>query len=259
MKTAVCTAVVVALMGTPVFAADIATKAPLPAPVPYAAYNWTGFYVGLEAGGGWASSTTTIITATSTSSNPPGTVLPTHDYSGALGGFYGGYNYQFGQFVVGIDGDYTWAGLNSTGTDVGVVAPFDVGHYNANINWVATATGRVGYAGWDKWLFFAKGGWAWAGFEDTTNGQNAAGTVSTSLETSQNTRDGWTVGGGIELAVTANVIFKLEYDYVKFDTANFNNTTEVFAGVNKGLVGQFARSATSDLNMFKGGLEYKFW
>jgi outer membrane immunogenic protein len=257
MKTVVCTAVVVALMGSPVLAADIATKAPLPAPMPYAAYNWTGFYVGLEAGGGWASSTTTVVTTPGTS-NPPGTVLPALDYSGALGGFYGGYNYQFGQFVVGIDGDYTWADLSAHSTDVGVAAPFDVATHNDNINWVATATGRVGYAGWDRWLFFAKGGWAWAGFEGSTNSTNAAGTVATAVETSQETRDGWTVGGGIELAVTPNVIFKLEYDYVKFDTANFNVTETVLAGVNKGLVGQFGRSATSDLNMFKGGLAYKF-
>jgi outer membrane immunogenic protein len=256
MRKSLITMTVLAAMPVAVAsAADIPVKAPS-APAPYVPYTWTGFYVGGEAGGGWASSTTTVVTTPGTS-NPPGTVLPSVDYSGALGGFYGGYNYQFNQFVIGIDGDYTWADLNGTAVDSGVAAPFDVAHRDDTINWVATATGRVGYAV-DHWLLFAKGGWAWAGFEGSTDSTNAAGTVGTAHEFSRETRDGWTAGGGIEYAVTSNIIFKLEGDYVKFNTANFNTTEEVFTGPHAGLVGQFGRSATSNLAMFKGGLAYKF-
>jgi outer membrane immunogenic protein len=113
-------------------------------------------------------------------------------------------------------------------------------------------TGRLGYA-WDKWLFFAKGGWAWAGFSGSTITLTAAGAVA-STTVSQEDRNGWTVGGGLEYAVSQNVIFKLGGDYVKFDTANFN----VSKISTPALSGVFARSATSNLAMFKGGLEYKF-
>ena len=69
---------------------------------------------------------------------------------------------------------------------------------------------------------------------------------------------GWTAGGGLEYAVTPNIIFKLEGDYVKFNTSNFNTHESVIAGANNGLVVALGRSATSNLTMFKGGLEYKF-
>jgi outer membrane immunogenic protein len=250
-------AALAAMPVTAASAADIATKAPLAAPPPYVAYGWTGFYVGIEAGGGWARSTATVVTTPGTSF-PPGFQGTPVDYSGALGGFYGGYNYQFNQFLIGVDGDYTWAALNGTATDFGVAAPFDVSHHNDEINWVATVTGRVGYVFWDKWLVFAKGGWAWAGFSGSTTSTNPAGTINVSSTTSEETRDGWTVGGGFEYGFTEHWSVKLEGDYVKFNTANFNVTTRVLAGANGGLVGQFGRSATSDLAMFKGGLEYRF-
>jgi outer membrane immunogenic protein len=233
-------------------AADIATKAPPPAPAPYVAYNWTGFYVGLEAGGGWATSQVTLVTNSGTAF-PAGTVENSIDYSGALGGFYGGYNYQFNQFVIGIDGDYTWAALNGTGTDISPVNG-DISHHDDEVNWVATATGRVGYAA-DKWLFFGKGGWAWAGFSGHTDTSSAAGAFVSNATNTGDTRNGWTAGGGLEYAVTPNVIFKLEGDYVKFDTANFTVTKTAAVVANSGV---FARSATSNLTMFKGGLEYKF-
>jgi outer membrane immunogenic protein len=238
-------------------AADMAVKAPPAAPPPYQVYSWTGFYVGLEAGGGWASSQSTVVTALSaTANNPPGTVLPSNDFSGALGGFYGGYNYQFNQFVVGIDGDWTWADLTAESSSAALLPPNDVAFGHHKIDWVATATGRVGYAV-DKWLFFGKGGWAWAQFSSGTTDQTPGG-VPRAFNTSQDTRDGWTAGGGLEYAVTPNIIFKLEGDYVKFNTANFNINETIISGPNAGVVGAFGRSATSNLTMFKGGVEYKF-
>jgi outer membrane immunogenic protein len=267
-----------ALLALPIFAAipitaasaaDMAAKSAPAAPPPYQVYSWTGFYVGLEGGGGWANSQSTVVTSFSaTANNPPGTVFPSNDYSGALGGFYGGYNYQFspasgwGSWVVGIDGDWTWAGLTASDSVVAVLPPHDIAFRNDKIDWVATVTGRVGYAV-DKWLFFGKGGWAWAQFSGSTTDQTFVGGTPVAFSTSQGTRDGWTAGGGLEYAVTPNIIFKLEGDYVKFNTANFNINETIFPNANNpallhGFVGPFGRSATSDLTMFKGGVEYKF-
>jgi outer membrane immunogenic protein len=245
---------VAGLIGTPAFAADL-TKAPAPAPVPYAAYNWTGFYGGLEIGGGWATSQETVVTSFTsfTPSFPPGTVLNSIDYSGVLGGIYGGYNYQINQFVVGIDGDYTWADLTGTGTDV--AKDGDIANHNDLIDWIATVTGRLGYA-YDNLLFFAKGGWAWAGFSGSTNVvSGTTGAVLTIDQHGNDTHDGWTAGGGIEWAFSQHVSFKVEYDYVKFDTANFNVASD---SISHSVSGIFARSETSSLNMVKGGIALRY-
>jgi len=242
------------IIGSTAYAADMAVKAPPPAPAPYAAYNWTGIYGGVEVGGGWATSTTTIVnTFTSfTPAFPAGSSFTT-DYSGFLGGLYGGYNYQINQFVVGVDGDYTWGTLNGSLTKVATDG--DVANHTDHIDWIATATGRFGYA-WDNWLLFAKGGWAWAGFDG--NNQVISGTTGASLayDYASETRDGWTVGGGVEWGFSQHASFKLEYDYVGFETANFNVTSNHF--VAPVVSGQFARSATSNLNMVKGGLDFRY-
>jgi len=68
------------------------------------------------------------------------------------------------------------------------------------------------------------------------------------------TRDGWIVGGGFEYGVTEHVSFKLEYDYIGFQTANFTTTDVSQTGV----VTNPSKSATSSLNIFKGGLSFRY-
>ena len=66
-------------------------------------------------------------------------------------------------------------------------------------DWVATVTGRLGYA-WNNWMFFVKGGGAWAGFEgnSTLTRTVLATTTIIGLANSSETRDGWIVGTGVE-------------------------------------------------------------
>jgi outer membrane immunogenic protein len=217
-KSTISVAVLAAMPIGAASAADMPVKAPPPAPAPYVAYNWTGFYIGPEIGGGWGSETVTVVEA----AGPSFPVGSTHstDYSGFLGGVYGGYNYQINQFLVGIEGDYTWADLTGDSTEV---SPFtgDIEHNNVTVDWIATATGRLGYAA-NNWLFYAKGGWAWAGFNGNSTLSNPAQTETIVQSVSSSNRDGWTVGGGIEWGFSQHMSFKLEYDYVKFNTADFN-------------------------------------
>ena len=234
-------------------AADIATRAPPPAPVPYAAYNWTGFYVGGEIGGVWATSQLTVVTNFSPSAFPPGTVDNPIDQSGVIGGFYGGYNYQINQFVVGIDGDFTWASADGTGTDVSSVNG-DIAHHQSFINWIATVTGRLGYA-WDNWLLFAKGGGAWEEFHGSTVTVTPGGETASITQNTGTTRDGWTVGGGVEWGFGPHWSAKLEYDYVKFQTVTFDVQSTSFIQHESGV---FQRSETSHLNMVKAGVSYRF-
>lgn len=233
-------------------AAEMPVKAP-PAPAPAPIYNWTGFYIGAEAGGTWATEQVTNITGGT--AFPAGTVGRAVDLSGPLGGFYGGANYEFyNHIVIGIDGDYTWANLVGLRSDVSTVNG-NLAEHTDHVDWIATVTGRLGYA-WNNWLLFAKGGAAWAGWTGNTTEYNAANTVALVAGSSSSTRNGWTAGGGVEYGLTPYLTVKAEYDYVSFDTSNFTSTETTLA---TGAVAVFQRSATSSLNMVKVGLDYKFW
>ncbi len=248
----IASAAALALSASSGFAADLGVpyyKAPPPPPPPP---TWTGFYAGAEFGGGWEWGQTTIVTQSSaTPAFPVGSVLNPINLSGALGGLYAGYNYQFDHVVIGIDGDYTWAGLTGTGTDISPVNG-DIASHSDRMNWVSTVTGRLGYTN-GNWLFFGKGGWAWAGFNGVTTTRTPAGAlVDTTIATP--TRNGWTLGTGLEWAFARHWSAKLEYDYVNFGTASYA-ITEVGA---TGAVTFPIRSTVSYLNMVKAGVAFRF-
>jgi outer membrane immunogenic protein len=249
MRAVLCgVAVAAAIPVSGAFAADMPLKAP---PLPPSTYNWTGFYAGGEVGGAWATEQVTDVTGAT--AFPAGSVEAPVNLNGVLGGFYGGANYQINQIVLGIDGDYTWAGILGTGSDVSTV-DHHIAEHTDHIDWIATVTGRLGFA-LNNWLLFAKGGAAWAGWNGNTTQYNAAGTTVLDMASSSSTRNGWTVGGGIEYALAAHVTAKVEYDYVDFSTTNF---TASDVSVATGAVTIFQRSATSSLNMVKVGLDYKY-
>jgi outer membrane immunogenic protein len=223
------------------YAADM--NMPLKAPpMIQTVYNWTGFYIGGEVGGGWSRETTTV-SSLPAAGFPVGTVLNPANLSGVLGGGYAGYNYQINQFVLGIDGNYDGAGLTGSSTDISPTG--NVLTHNEKMKWDAAITGRLGYAA-NNWLLFVKGGYAWAGFSDSTTIVGpAAGTASSS-----DTRGGGTVGAGVEYGFAQHWSAKVEYDYVKFQTSSYNITTS--AGATP------TRSTTSSLNELKGGIAYRF-
>jgi outer membrane immunogenic protein len=106
---------------------------PMPAPVAPVAYappvyNWTGFYVGGHIGGGYAASSwTDAFTGANDTFNSG---------AGFLGGAQLGGNMQFNAFVLGLEGDFSWADLKGSGTD-------SIGDtINTNTQWTSTVTGR---------------------------------------------------------------------------------------------------------------------
>jgi len=230
-------------------AAEMPTKAPIYAP---ALYSWTGFYFGGQAGGGWFANQVTNgpNAADGTINFPPGFVHNPLNGSGWLAGGYAGFNYQVNQFVVGLDGDFSWARLTGSTADIGPTGFNDVS--NETIKWIATVTGRLGYAV-NNWMFFGKAGWAWAGFSGTSATFNVAG-VNTNNNTNSESRNGWTLGTGVEWGFAPHWSTKIEYDYVKFMTSNYNNTDTTVGGV----VTFPGRSATSNLSMVKLGVAYRF-
>ena len=118
-------------------AADMAVKArPLPVDP---AYNWSGFYVGINGGYGWGKSD---ISAPISSGS--------YNMSGGLAGGTLGYNWQMGQAVIGLEGDIDWTHLHGNGPCAGTTC-------ETRNDWLSTARGRIGYA-FDRFMPFVSGG-----------------------------------------------------------------------------------------------------
>jgi outer membrane immunogenic protein len=179
-------------------AADMPVKAPM-APAA-AAYNWTGFYVGIN--GGYATGHTTggELPAFFTGGN--------FNINGGLVGGTVGYNYQFNHnWVVGLEADWDWANVNGGSTVLGAAT--------MTVKDLGTLRGRVGYA-WDRWLVYATGGWAWSDRVTVfCPGCTAA------FNTESHSLNGYAVGGGVEYGITQNISMKAEYIYAHLNTATY--------------------------------------
>jgi outer membrane immunogenic protein len=199
-------------------AADLPRRPPPDYPVkaqPLRAFDWSGFYVGVNGGYGWGSSRYDFGAAGANRFN----------VNGGLAGGTIGYNYQFGQTVVGIEGDFDWANLNGSSACV-------AGICQTKVDWLSTVRGRLGYA-IDRFMPFVTAG---AAFGDVKANIPGLGSQS-------NTQAGWTVGGGAEYAFAPNWTIKAEYLYV--DLGKFNCTT---CGAN----------VKFNENIVRAGLNYKF-
>jgi outer membrane immunogenic protein len=221
MKRVVCGFVALAAMTTIAAAADLARRGPYyPAPAPAYApvYNWTGFYIGVNGGGGFGSSTWDS--------------TGRRNVSGGLVGGTVGYNYQFGQVVAGIEGDVDWSGINGTTTNA-----CPLGCKTSN-TWLATVRGRLGYAA-DRFMPYITGGGAFGNIQASTPG----------LAQTSSDNAGWTLGAGLEAVLVPNWTAKVEYLYV--DLGNFN------CGLNCG-AGLVTDNVSFHANLLRAGVNYKF-
>jgi len=140
-------------LAAPANAADMAarpyTKAPMVAPSPI--YNWTGFYAGVQGGGGWGRSDETFLLAP----NAPGfAATQKYDTSGGFVGGVFGYNWQQGPVVFGIEGDYHWADISGRSAEIN--AGFGDTYYT-KIRSFGDIKGRLGYSTGPA-LWFVSGG-----------------------------------------------------------------------------------------------------
>jgi outer membrane immunogenic protein len=237
MRTYLLSASLLLVTGASAMAADLGAapvKAPMMAPMA-AAYNWTGFYVGVNGGGGWS-------TFTGVGAVGPG--INSLDASGAVAGGQVGGNYQIGNVVLGLEGSYDWADIKNT-----LAGPLGAGTLTlvTKNDYVATVAGRVGYA-FDRVLIYGKGGAAFT--RDVLNANltgPAPGTASGSFN-----RTGWLAGAGVEWAFWGNWSVKAEYDYMGFGQLN-----EAITNTTGGLA---VTPATVKLNMQTAtiGINYKF-
>jgi len=197
-----------ALVGTAA-AADLPSRK---APVAYApaalAYSWTGFYVGGQLGYGWVDDRTSeFVTATGAYNN----FTKVMKLDGVFGGLHAGYNMQSGALVYGLEADAEVSGIKG-----GFVLPNGEGGSSKH-KWQGSLRGRVGVA-FDRTLFYVTGGAALVELEHTAFSRRAR-------ETYSNTRLGWTLGAGVEYALSDKWSVRGEYRYTDYGT--FRNDSQV--------------------------------
>jgi len=245
-KIFIAGAALMALIGTPAFAADMALKAPPPPPAPV--YSWTGFYIGANVGGGWGSNRSVDY-----SSNVPHDslfmgagetpVATSFKDSGAVGGLQFGYNWQFNRnWLVGLETDFDWSGLKGSGSGTSTVlfTPISVAEtVHEQIEWFGTVRARLGYLPMNNFLTYITGGVAYGRVDHTGSYVNngggsfiaggpgfsvlcSPGTCFTGSSSSVAT--GWTAGAGFEYAVSTNVTLKAEYLYVGLPSKSITET-----------------------------------
>jgi outer membrane immunogenic protein len=206
------------------------------APIPV--FTWSGCYIGAHGGAGWSDKTVSV------PSIVPGVSVTGHTF-GPLGGGQVGCNLQFGGWVIGIEGEGSAANIrgDTTQTILGIT-----GTAHAETDWLASATGRLGWAS-NRWMIYGKGGAAWAGDK-----YSLSIPVFPEQETASETRMGWTVGGGVEWAFWNNWSAKVEYNYYDFGTSSVT-LIGTFAGAPIEVPGVEIRQRMS---VGKLGINYRF-
>lgn len=204
-------------------AADL--RMPVKAPPPVVqVMTWTGPYIGINGGAVWHRATTDYEVGSFFES-----VRTTS--TGATFGGQIGYNWQVQNFVFGLEADGNLADASKTVTSTNTVT------YHNKLSWLATVRGRLGVTITPPTLLYVTGGLAVGGIKNTAGGNGLVTLVN------DDTKTGWTIGGGIEHMFSPNWTVKLEGLYVDLgkDTisgpdgyvGHFKNTAVIArAGIN---------------------------
>jgi outer membrane immunogenic protein len=201
-------------------AADLPVKA---APVAVAAFDWTGWYLGGSVGYARGGSTLTDV-------NGYNDFPPSFSYnpSGIQAGGHVGFNKQFSRLVVGIEAELGYLGVRKSSQFppfIGVRTANDSLASTSN-GWFGVIAGRLGLA-LNNWLIYGKGGAIFTGIKNSFIDTDPTGIVLTS-GTQTGSRNGWTLGAGVEHAFTRNWIARVEYAHYAFGTKSHTATSSAF-------------------------------
>jgi outer membrane immunogenic protein len=272
------------------FAADIAVKAPLPAPTPV--YSWTGWYVGGNLGASFGHANTdfnpapvTLSAGVASITAPGVAVSDTEHPSGFIGGGQIGYNWQYSPLiVVGLEADFQGALERDTnnlsqpfsGIAAGVLLTSTaLTNYTTQIDWFGTVRGRIGYV-WGTngdVLTYVTGGLAYGEVKingTSTVSGNFAGVLPFSLTQAighSQVNTGWVVGWGTEGHLPGNLIpipgnwtWKIEGLYMDLGTLDATGVTSG-ASAPVGIAvtgGQVATHTRFTDGILRAGLNYQF-
>lgn len=303
MKKLALSAVSLAALTTSVFAADLPShKAPVVAPPPP---MWTGFHVGINAGGTWANNQNLNVTTWNTSSTLGreadldsaaflSGAVPTSVASGFIGGGQIGYDWQVGVggygFVAGVEADIQGiAGSGGSGErtflteSIRFTVPgfgtFDDDTINnqkatANLSYIGTVRGRIGFLATPTLLVYGTGGLAYGGVNmslqnyqpsyinhDRGTFSGLAGVVA-GYQSYSNTQVGYTAGGGLEWMAMPNWSIKAEYLYYDLGNASATAVNTLYPSAGRGLITEIQNvsnfSTRFNGNIVRAGVNYHF-
>ncbi len=257
-----------ALLSGAAQAADLPSRKAPPPPVyvpPPPVMVWTGFYGGLNLGGGWSANSQNnsylpysdpgfgvgaVVAGTPNLFFFPGGGQTNSNTGGVVGGGQAGYNFQFGQsFLAGVETDFQGSSItggnqgNYAGaypspygalSPTGIVTPLATGNGgNIGLPWFGTVRGRAGWLVTPTLLIYGTGGFAYGDVQ---------------VFNQNNTRTGWTAGGGVEWMFMPNWSAKAEYLY-----------TDLSSGGQTGTYGwNFGNNRHPQLNVVRAGVNYHF-
>jgi opacity protein-like surface antigen len=219
---------------SPARAADMTPIGQRPAISGYipAQFFWTGFYIGAGIGGDWGTASFT---------DPfPGPASASPSLKGFLVSGISGINFQISSVVLGVETDFTGAFAK------GSVLDSNANSLQTSVFWTGSITGRLGMA-FDRLLIYGKGGAAFDYDRDTVTKPDTTSAIGSLYHV------GWTIGGGVEYAVTDHWTGRLEYDYLRFASRGltFQGTATPGLTVVAGTVGL-------NLGEIKAIMAYKF-
>jgi len=221
----------------PVIAADLPARPPAYSKAPAiidAAYDWSGFYIGLNGGG--ATSRFDWI------ADPfPGFGGGDEGSHNATGGTFGGqfgYRWQMASWVFGLEAQGNWA--NFSGSNLS--QQFANTTNQSKINAFGLFTGQVGYA-WDRALVYAKGGAAVTDNRYSSITTGAGGGFDAVSET----RWGASVGLGLAYAFAPSWSLGFEYNHM------FMGNRDVISPS-----GFIANHIKEDVDLFTARIDYRF-
>jgi len=263
MKKLLLTSVALATLSGSAFAADLPTKKAPPAP-PAPAPIWTGFYAGLNFGGGWNTNTgpSSLSYPDLTYGGITTTNYKGNGFGGILGGAQVGYNYAmpigYGMnALIGAEADFQGTNMVGGAAPQYTLLPnykvtsavgqpqnlsFVPGWHNGqkSLPWFGTVRGRVGITLWPSLLVYATGGFAYAGTNQNLGWVNQSATQT-----------GWTAGGGLEWMFMQNLSAKVEYLYTAVSGGNQGTYFNYGASLNN--VNNITR-----WNTIRAGVNYHF-
>ena len=228
-------------------------------------YNWTGFYAGVAGGGAWGQydpQTSTVgdgyINATQAAAVAAAgaqTIKPI----GFVAGIEGGYNWQVGNLLLGLEADLEGVQLDGATNSGDVLYPgtrasrFTVTSYG-NADWLFTARPRIGLVAPNHWLFYATGGLAVTQLESDfsfidNRGALESGRINAAVV-------GYAVGGGVEAPLTDRLSLKVDYLFVDFPNTPGSVTANSLTASFPGQV--FSHSSDFKADIVRAGLNYRF-
>lgn len=224
-------------------AADLPRKAYPKAPPLAAVYDWSGVYIGLNAGGASSDKCWTIFSERNLPFGPVSEGC--HDATGVLLGGQAGYRWQFSNWVLGVELQGDWAHLKGSNANQAVRIPAT---NETRIDAIGMVTGQVGYA-WNNILWYAKGGVA--AVSDKYSTFFTANNIV--YNEARETRWGAVVGTGIEFGFVPNWSVALEYDHLFMGTKDVTFPQNAIAVTRSDSIRQDVDMGTIRVNYRFGG------